>query len=218
MIKRIVYKLSSYVEKFKKLIDFRYQVILRNDVTIISNNCIAGYIYQAIGARYNSPTIGLQFPQEDFVKFCKSFSYYINKSIVEDPSPSLQDFISLGGEKIDFPVGKLDDLSIFFQHYDSFAEAENKWELRRKRMNKEKLFFVFMVYDSTPIEVLREFEALELPNSVVLTNSLRSNNKNIYAIKNGDKQWFHNIGLGKKKYFQKFNYVSWLYKGILRGR
>ncbi len=40
-----------------------------NDITIISNNCIAGFLYKDFDIPYNLPTVGLQFTQEGFVRF-----------------------------------------------------------------------------------------------------------------------------------------------------
>jgi uncharacterized protein (DUF1919 family) len=145
------------------------------DLTIISNNCIAGFLYQKYGLKYCSPTIGLQFPQNDFVKFCSNFKHYLNCEL-EESIDQKQDIFKedLGGGKVDFPVGKIDDIIIYFQHFKDFSEAKNKWEARKNRINYNKLFFVFVAYDNTSADILKEFERLPIKNKIIITNKERS--------------------------------------------
>ena len=56
----------------------RRKKIQNQDVTIISNNCYAEIIYQYLGLKYNSPTIGLYFFAEEYIRFLENFKYYIN--------------------------------------------------------------------------------------------------------------------------------------------
>jgi uncharacterized protein (DUF1919 family) len=67
------------------------------DITIISNNCIAGFIFKDLGIPYNSPTIGLQFTQQGFVEFCRDFYNYIELPITENDEPQEEAFRCLGG-------------------------------------------------------------------------------------------------------------------------
>lgn len=39
------------------------------DFSIISNNCFAGIVYQHLGLQYNTPTIGLYFYPDEYIKF-----------------------------------------------------------------------------------------------------------------------------------------------------
>jgi uncharacterized protein (DUF1919 family) len=65
--------------------------------SIICNNCIGGFLYQKYGIKYYSPTIGLQFPQEDFVKFCKDLEYYLHEQLKESNNKMHEGFTKLGG-------------------------------------------------------------------------------------------------------------------------
>ena len=56
----------------------------------------------------------MQFPQENFVKFVKNFSDYIKMPVVESDDICQKEFSILGGGDINFPVGKLNDLTIYF--------------------------------------------------------------------------------------------------------
>ena len=59
----------------------RRKKLLDEDVTIISNNCWAGHVYRYFGIEYLSPTIGVYFFADDYVKFCKNLKYYIEQKM-----------------------------------------------------------------------------------------------------------------------------------------
>jgi len=206
-------RLTAYKQRLLNLFNYKLKFLQENDFTIISNNCVAGYMYQDIEAKYNSPTIGLQFPQEDFVKFCDSFAHYLEQPIVLDPNPNQEEFKKVGGKEIDFPVGRLGDLTIFFQHYKTIDDAIAKWNDRKKRIVSDKLLFVFMAYDSTPDQILHDFNALKIPNSIILTNSPRPQVPNTFAINNGKEPWHGVIEGTEKKHYQRFGFINWVYKG-----
>lgn len=69
----------------------------------------------------------------------------------------------------EYPVGKLDDVIIYFVHYASFHEAKEKWEERKKRINYNNLFFIFTERDGCNYEMIKEFENLPYKNKVVFT-------------------------------------------------
>ena len=52
--------------------------IKERDFTIISNNCWAGKVYQYLGMPYLTPTVGLYFFAEDYIKFVSNLKYYLS--------------------------------------------------------------------------------------------------------------------------------------------
>ena len=182
--------------------------------TLIANNCIAGFLYQKFNISYFSPTIGLQLPQDDFVKFCSNINYYIDGELIENSDDKQDVFTSLGGGKIDFPVGKIHDITIFFQHYKTFAEAKEKWEKRKNRINEKKMFFIFIVYDNTPIEIIKEFELLPINNKLIITNNERIESPISFALHNGSNPWFAKMNdkLFSKTYYEQYNFNKWIIK------
>jgi uncharacterized protein (DUF1919 family) len=183
------------------------------NITIISNNCIGGFLYQKYGMKYYSPTIGLQFPQEDFVKLCKYFEQYMQKELKESEDKMQEGFIKLGGGEVNFPVGKLGDITIYFQHYNSFKEAKGKWDERKNRINKNKIFFIFVGYDNTPIEIFEEYNRLPLKNKLLLTNERMIESKDTFEMHNEKNIWFDEMDkLIGKKYYEQFNYYKWFIK------
>lgn len=61
-----------------------------------------------MGERFNSPTVNLFFGAEDYIKFLEKLDYYLGQTLVEAQSDK------------DYPVAKLDDITIYFMHYPSF--------------------------------------------------------------------------------------------------
>ena len=46
--------------------------------TIISNNCWGGLVYQRYNLPYNTPTVGLYFFADDYIKFVSDLDYYLS--------------------------------------------------------------------------------------------------------------------------------------------
>jgi uncharacterized protein (DUF1919 family) len=212
--------LTNIIKKAKKIFDvFKYRKLKGLEpFTLISNNCIAGFLYQDFNIKYYSPTIGLQFSQEDFVKLCSNFWYHINCKIEESENKKQEIFTSLGGGEIDFPVGKIDDIIIYFQHYKTFENAKEKWDERKLRINKDKLFFIFIVYNNTPIETIKKFESLPFKNKLIITNDINYISSISFALHNGKNPWYDKINrkTSSKKYYEKYNFYNWIIKNCNR--
>lgn len=66
-----------------------------------------------------------------FIKFLRNIPKYLQTELTFCKEDNLS-----------YPVGKLDDIKIYFQHYHSEQEAKQKWEERCKRINFENLFIL----------------------------------------------------------------------------
>ncbi len=121
-----------------------------SDISIISMNCIGGIIYHDCGQRFLSPTINLFFEPSDFIKFVNNLDYYL------DVVPE----VSMGEE---YPIGFLKDIKIYFMHYDTPEEALEKWEERKKRINRDKIFVIMVERDGFTKEDFENFKKIEYP-------------------------------------------------------
>lgn len=75
-------KLHKWKEKSK--INFcrqKKKKLNNTDFSIICNNCWGGFVYRYFGLPYLSPTVGLYFYSEDFIKFAKDIHKYITMPI-----------------------------------------------------------------------------------------------------------------------------------------
>lgn len=163
--KNAIIKLNKSVECWKNR-----RKLKNTDFTIISNNCWGGFIYQKYGLKYQSPTIGLFFVGNDYIKFCGNLQYYINQPLKFIPFESSKNYELIKKTETTYPVGKLDDIEIYFMHYDSEEEALVKWKRRAKRINPNKILFKLsqrkQEFEKNDIV---EFMKLPLKNKVCFT-------------------------------------------------
>ena len=136
---------------FHKLYAIRMKLTIQSkDFTIICNNCLAGVFYNDLGLKFRSPTINLFMYPSDFVNFCLNLKYYINVELTE---------VLLLQEKYNYPVGKLEDIEIYFMHYKSFQEAKQCWNIRkRKRINFDNLFVIMVDRDNCSAKDIENFQ------------------------------------------------------------
>lgn len=126
--------------------------------TIISNNCVGGVISHDLGQRFCSPTVNLYFRAADYIKFIKNLRYYLSL----DPEMEETD--------LSYPVGRLDDIKVYFMHYHSFDEARQKWNERKRRIDYENLYFIMTEKEGCTRDILEEFDSLDYKNKVALTH------------------------------------------------
>ncbi len=100
-----------------------------SDFTIFSSNCMGGIIYHLLNARFLSPTVNLRIDSKDFMKFIADIHYYLSLPL---------DFYD--DAKTPYPLGKLGDVTIHFNHYHTREEAVAKWDERKKRINWENVY------------------------------------------------------------------------------
>jgi uncharacterized protein (DUF1919 family) len=78
-------------------------------------------------------------------------------------------------QKKGYPVGKLDDILLHFNHYPDFESAKECWENRKKRVNYNN---ILVVSSTMSRENAEDFEKLPYENKIVFTpfnNGLQSN-------------------------------------------
>jgi len=126
-------------------------------VSIVSSNCLGGRLSRLAREPYRSPTVGLWFRPDDFIKFATEISRYVEAELTHE----VQESASLG-----YPVGRLADIKVLFMHYPSFAEARDHWIKRAARIDMRKLLLVFTDRDNATIDHLTQFD--KLPYSKLL--------------------------------------------------
>ena len=198
-IKRIVKQ--SFRSIFNKI---QRRKLLNKDFSLISSNCVGACILHDLGLRFNSPFVNLWMKPSDFLRFLDNMDYYLtcNMLFIEEPG-------------IKYPIGVLDDIKIYFQHYSSPDEALRKWEERSKRINKENLFILFTDRDGCTYEDLRHFDSLPFTNKVVFTHIPYKEIRSSFYVKG----WENSESVGHcmnyvsnfsiKKHYDEFDYVSW---------
>lgn len=140
-----------------------------DDFTIISNNCWGGLIYQSYGLKYNTPTIGLYFMAEDYIKFVYNIKEYLRYEL-KFINYKESKIYKINKQELKFPVAKLGDIEIYFMHYKSEKEAKEKWKRRTKRINWDKILFKFSNQNFYSEEHIKNFLDLPAKNKICFVN------------------------------------------------
>ena len=69
----------------------------------------------------------------------------------------------------DMPFGLIDDIVVCFQHYETFAEAKQKWDERKTKVDYDHIGYIFHARDDGYSWEALRFMSLNLPNSVIIT-------------------------------------------------
>lgn len=116
-------------------------------ITILSQNCIGGVLYGDLGMAFASPTIGLFFRGEDFVRFVENLEDYL------ELEPEMR-----WGDA--YPVGRLDDVQIHFMHYETCSAAKNAWNRRKERVNRENILVLCTDMEGFTDDLFARWKAL----------------------------------------------------------
>lgn len=174
------------------------------DFSLISSNCTGAFILHDLGLKFNSPFVNLWMSPDDFIKFLKNPQYYLSCDMVFDEM-----------DDISYPVGIIDDIQIYFQHFSTPEQAKSKWIERSKRINFDNLFIIFTDRDGCSYQNLVDFDSLPYKNKVVFTRIPYPEIKSAYYLKGFENEqsvgmcfeYKHNLSI--KKYYDEFDYVSW---------
>ena len=192
----------------KRRIAERKAALTNRDFTVIAKDCTGAMLLHDLGLRFDTPTVNLFFTAGDFVKFCARLEYYIGSELIEDTTATEP-----------FPVGLLDDVRVYFRHYDSFAAAKKKWQERCTRIHWDNLYLLMTDGRGSSESIVREFDALPWKHKVLLTckgyrdlkcavkmNILGHEGKDL-----GAPELFHYKGLfSADKPIDDWNYISFL--------
>lgn len=181
---------------------------------IISCNCFAGFMYHDLGLRFTSPTINLYMKEPEFLSFVENLQHYLSVELVEDCSHG----------ELGYPVGRLDDITVYFMHYKTFAQARQKWNERRTRVDWDNVFVVAQdgelpepLYDEG---LMRRFQALPY-EKILFTYRHWDQPHCVYHEALSKKYPGGTIFLFRPdghRPFDDFDWVGWLNRGRRLGR
>ncbi|MBO4924066.1 MAG: DUF1919 domain-containing protein [Bacteroidales bacterium] len=202
--------LNNFITYYRRLYSLYNRKRLKNrDFSIIASNCIGGSILHDLGLPFNSPFINLWLKPSDFLKFCEKMDYYLSLKLRFTTVVGLQ-----------YPVGVLGDILIFFQHYATETEAEEAWNRRKKRIRLDNLFVIFTDRDGCTYDDLLRFDRLKIRNKVVFTHVEYKDIVSAFYIPGFEEEtsvghlMCYKNKYSCKKYYDAFDYVSWFNKSI----
>lgn len=176
--------------------------------SLFSNNCNGGCICHDLGVGFRSPFVNLWLTPGDFIRFLGEPERYLAMELmfIEEPDCA-------------HPVAMLGDVKLYFQHYESAAEAAEQWNRRKARINWDNLFVLMSERDGCTMEDLERFDALPYPNKAVLTHIPYPSIKSAVYIPGFEEQQELGVcsefvdGFSGRKYYDAFDYVKWFNEG-----
>lgn len=120
-----------------------------------------GMVSHELGLRFNSPTVNLWFKPKEFVKFLEWMEYYLYDCELQINTKA--------SEECGYPVGRLDDVNVYFTHYESFEAAKIKWNERLKRLDMNNVYVVMMQKDGCTEQDISAFDKLKFKHKVIFT-------------------------------------------------
>lgn len=204
---KFIKKIISPIIRYR---DNRWESNLRNrlvcdEFTLLSSNCMAGVIYHRLGLKFNSPTIDTLSLEKDFIKFVSNLDYYLSMKL---------EFIETDEE---YPVAMLGDVKIHFVHYHSREEAENKWNERKKRIIKDRLFLIMFDVDIEKDDILR-FGEVNCRNKNCLSEKWDDDISFVKLLKRGrfdsNKRFMDKNFLLRRRFEEQWDFADWINKGF----
>lgn len=201
--------LSTYRNYFRSRFVKKKKYELNNkNICLISSNCNGALILHDLGLQFRTPFVNLWMNSHDFLKMLQSLEYYMSCKLTVTTENG-----------INYPIGMLDDIKVYFQHYNNFEEAKEKWEQRKQRIDYKHLFILFTDRDGCTESDLKDFDNLPYKNKVVFVNKPYPNIKSAVYIPGFEKE--ESVGLcmeyrsvlSYKKYYDYFDYVKWFNDG-----
>jgi uncharacterized protein (DUF1919 family) len=139
--------------------------------TIVSNDCWAAEVYRDLKLPYATPFVGTRIMGPEFMELIRDLPRALAGRL-ESLAPSESRYAELVERELrewkHYTLGLLDGrIELHFLHYDTFAEAADKWHRRVERVVWSNLFYKLSAdKDGFTEEHVREFDAMELPGKI----------------------------------------------------
>lgn len=185
-------------------INLRNRKKLRNfEPTLICSNCTGGFLYHWLGLRFCSPFINLYMTPPDFISMLEDFESFMAYEIVEDKDSDKE-----------YPVGiGLHGERIHFMHYSSFAEAIEKWNVRKARMDYSNIG-VMLTNFTEGEKLLQRFENIPFKHKVCFTANSHSKYPHTFFIRGYNPKSGRNLyttqSVTGKRFIDQFDYVEFI--------
>ena len=158
-------KIRKVVHFYRKIYSILKGRKLKIKPTIISIDCIGGALYSDYNLQFTSPTINLEFNNDDFILFCNHLNDFLNTNL-EDVSD----------ENHSYPLGRLENkygsIMIHFKHYKSFSEALECWNRRKKRVDYNNIFIIMCIGPNGDEEIVKRFGTIKFDNKILLSSNI----------------------------------------------
>lgn len=126
------------------MFDFgRYISLVKDPVTILSDDCWGGYVYHDLCLPFTSPTVNIGWPVDQFCKFMLEPFYYLARPLKMKREGDFN-----AGH---YPIGTLGEgerqIELHLTHAPSFAYMKERWDRRKERVNPNRIFVKLTLND-----------------------------------------------------------------------
>lgn len=177
--------------------------ISNRSFTIISSNCVGGRIYEILGIPYLTPTVGLFFYPECYIKFLMNLNHYLTAT------PKLVRY-SRYKKDITYPIAELDDIEIHFLHAKSGEDAIFKWLRRAERVNYSNIFVTMTDRDGFSAPAAEAFDHLPFKNKVLFTSQQRLITSSILIPRYSDQEFVGDLYSNYQDFVGSFSFSDWI--------
>jgi len=208
---KILFKLNQIKSKFiNGLYSYYAKTRLKNkEFCIICNNCFGGHLYETTNRPYNTPTVGLYFFAEDYIKFVENLDSYLKESLNFIKQSRFEECHKEHNAK-KYPIGLLsNNLEIHFLHYHSEEEAREKWNRRKERIPDKNIYVLMNDQNRFSDELMARFDAVKYKKKFLSAKKREGENvKVISYYKN--KSFVGDMYKDKLKCLKDFDIVTWI--------
>ena len=211
MLQEFKLKISHYLDVFYNKY-YPPQIIYRNrqrirlknrKFSLLTGNCIGGYLYHQLGLPFLSPTINMMILNQDFKKLILNLEHYLSITPItyeDDKFP-------------DVPSAKIDDIILHFSHYNSSEEGIAAWEKRKRRIDIDNLYVIISDIDLSSKDI-EELQSAKVKKIVVMTSKDYNYDYCLYipAFRGMDHvgDLLGKTISGKWKFERYFDFVGWI--------
>ena len=177
---------NKYIKYRRKVLNFLYSSkrrskLKKKEFSIISNNCWGGLVYPYYALPYMSPTAGLYFFDEDYIKFVCELKKYMQMDLIfidVNQSKHIKELFERNQEHC--PIGLLGDVEIVFLHYKTPEDAKTKWDRRKQRICWDNIILKFNQSVVTTFEMMKKFDELPYKKVLFVVRDYNLNSQIIY--------------------------------------
>lgn len=183
---------------------FRRQLVNRDIPTIISNSCVSGFIYNALGAKMISPTVNTYIKPADFLKICETPREYFSEDMVFD-------HWTYNGYGARRPVCRVKDIEVLIAHSVDAEKSIYIWNKSRKWINWENLIYILDdKFDMISCAVIKKFCELPEKHMCIISRNINmgENMKGIFLTSGLYLNHFHMRDVAIENWFDLVGWIN----------
>lgn len=155
--------LSSHILSIPGFDFEKYTQLVQSKLTILTNNCWGGVVYQQLGLKVRSPLYNMAFDDEGgYIRFLKNAKDILMNERLEFEQNGYNEV-----SKHFYPIYLLAGIRLRMLHDCDRDKVERKWYERISRMNWENVFVMMYTDD---LKYIEEFSRLPYEKKVCFTS------------------------------------------------